>query len=104
MRTYPRNFQLYCGNQPGIRGRAPTLGRTFVDGPARARVYDKIATFVPPPKGVTREGVLSLNEKMLEQWREQLEPNWSSGTLIPKSVAEAYWKVKNGDSTHIKQR
>src|ERR1700752_2836885 len=38
---------------------------TRVDGADRARVYDKMAALDPPPAGVTREGVLQLNEQML---------------------------------------
>ena len=70
------------------------LGR--VDETERRKVYDKIASFVPPPAGVTREGVLSLDQKMLDLWRDQVEPTWAVNTTIPKEVAEAYWRVKNG--------
>jgi len=70
------------------------LGR--VDETERGKVYDKIASFVPPPAGVTREGVLSLDQKMLDLWRDQVEPTWAVNTTIPKEVAEAYWRVKNG--------
>src|SRR5262249_22173481 len=38
------------------------------EGSDRARLYDKLATFVPPPPGVTREGMLQLNEKMMDDW------------------------------------
>jgi len=70
------------------------LGR--VNETERGKVYDKIASFVPPPAGVTREGVLSLDQKMLDLWRDQVEPTWAVNTTIPKEVAEAYWRVKNG--------
>ena len=70
------------------------LGR--VDETERAKVYEKIASFVPPPAGVTREGILSLDQKMLDLWRDQVEPTWAVNTTIPKEVAEAYWRVKNG--------
>jgi hypothetical protein len=72
------------------------LGR--VDETERGKVYDKIASFVPPPAGVTREGILSLDQKMLDLWRDQVEPTWAVNTTIPKEVAEAYWRVKNGDT------
>jgi hypothetical protein len=62
----------------------------------RGKIYDKIASFAPPPKGVTREGVLQLNGEMLESWRVQLEDTWALSTPITKEVAEAYWRVKNG--------
>ena len=34
----------------------------------RALVYDRMAMIVPPPAGVTREGVLALDEAMLDVW------------------------------------
>ena len=66
-----------------------------VDETDRGKVYDKIASFVPPPAGVTRQGVLNLDQKMLDLWRNQVEPTWMVNTTIPKEVAEAYWRVKN---------
>ena len=47
-----------------------------VNGEDRARVYETIAAFVPPPAGVTREGVLQLDETMLERWKSALEFTW----------------------------
>jgi ferric-dicitrate binding protein FerR (iron transport regulator) len=70
------------------------LGR--VDEAERGQIYDKMASFVPPPEGVTREGVLKLDAKMLELWRDRLEPTWAVSTYLPKKVAEAYWRMKNG--------
>src|SRR6185295_18082478 len=67
-----------------------------VEPGARAKIYDRLAFFVPPPKGVTREGILQLDEKMLEAWREDLEDSWTNYTSVTKGIAEAYWKVKNG--------
>jgi len=67
-----------------------------VDERERVQVYEKIASFVPPPPGVTREGVLQLNQEMLEKWRDHLEWDWGYSTPFPKQVAEAFWKVKNG--------
>jgi hypothetical protein len=74
-----------------------------VDGEDRARVYDKMAALFPPPAGVTREGVLALNQQMLDAWREELERTWMGvGKGVPKPIAEAYWKVKNGLSRRLK--
>ncbi len=57
----------------------------------RVRVYEKMAAFVPPPAGVTREGVLKLDHKMLEQWRYSLEVVWGTGGKgMLKNAAE--WK------------
>jgi hypothetical protein len=74
-----------------------------VDGEDRARVYDKMAALFPPPAGVTREGVLALNQQMLDAWREELERTWMGvGKGVPRPIAEAYWKVKNGLSRRLK--
>jgi len=76
---------------------------TRVDGDDRARVYDKMATLFPPPAGVTREGVLALNQTMLDAWRDAMETTWMGfGKGVPKPLAEAYWKMKNGLSRRLK--
>jgi len=60
-----------------------------VDEPQRASVYDVLVRFVPPPDGVTREGVLNLDQRMLDRWWNDLgfddisvwrywERSWSS--------------------------
>jgi hypothetical protein len=67
-----------------------------VEPAARAKIYDKLAAFVPPPKGVTREGILELDEQMLEAWKVELEENWVGQTPVTKGIAEAYWRLKNG--------
>lgn len=38
----------------------------------RGLVYDRLARFVPAPAGVTREGILRLDQKMLDLWWNQL--------------------------------
>jgi hypothetical protein len=56
----------------------------------RGRVYDRLASFVPPPAGVTRDGILRLDQNMLDQWWNELgfgdvalwrhwERGWKSG-------------------------
>jgi hypothetical protein len=42
------------------------LSRTT--GAERAQVYDRFATLVSPPPGVTRDGVLDLDQSMLDLW------------------------------------
>lgn len=42
----------------------------------RARVYERLAAFSPPPEGVTREGVVGLDRAMLDAWKVNLEGNW----------------------------
>ncbi len=75
------------------------------DGADRERLYDKLASFVPPPPGVTREGMLRFDEKMTSQWLDVLEPMWTGnpgGKMVPKKVADAYFKVRNGLSRRLK--
>ena len=77
-----------------------------VNGEDRIRVYEKMAAFVPPPPGVTREGVLRLDEQMLETWKNELESSWTSGSGgkgVPKPIKDAYWKVKTGLSRRLKE-
>lgn len=42
----------------------------------RDKVYDALSAYVEPPADVTREGILSLNKKMLESWRIEVESAW----------------------------
>ena len=76
-----------------------------VNGDDRVRVYEKMAAFVPPPPGVTREGILQLDHQMLDTWKNELESSWTSGSGkgVPKPIKEAYWKVKNGLSRRVKE-
>ena len=73
-----------------------------VDGEDRVRVYDKIVAFVPPPGGVTREGVLQLDPAMLESWRYALESTWSSGGKVTKTNIGADSKQKGSPSKLLK--
>jgi FecR protein len=43
-----------------------------VDDANRGRVYDRLAALVPPPATVTREGILRLDQNMLDLWWNQL--------------------------------
>ncbi len=43
-----------------------------VEGTDRARVFDKLTAYSPMPSGITREGVLQLDPKMLKQWFPRL--------------------------------
>jgi hypothetical protein len=36
------------------------------------RIYDALAALVPPPTGVTREGILRVDRRMLDRWWDQL--------------------------------
>ena len=76
---------------------------TRVDSEDRARVYDRMAALGPPPPSVTREGILALDRTMLNAWRDSLELTWMGvGKGVPKPIAEAYWRVKNGLSRRLK--
>jgi len=44
--------------------------------PERAAVYDRLAALVPPPPGVTRDGALRLDSRMLSLWRASLQDFW----------------------------
>jgi len=39
----------------------------------RGRVYERLAMLVPPPSGVTRDGILRLDQNMLDLWWNQLD-------------------------------
>ncbi|MFP5261199.1 MAG: zf-HC2 domain-containing protein [Blastocatellia bacterium] len=47
-----------------------------VDGGERARVLDRMVALVGLPEGVTRQGVLSLDQRMLEDWKDELYRVW----------------------------
>jgi hypothetical protein len=55
-----------------------TLWHLFprVRGAERARLYERMAALIAPPKGVTREGVLKLDKGMLNLWKKELEWAW----------------------------
>jgi hypothetical protein len=38
----------------------------------RSRIYDRLARLIPPPRGVTREGVERADRAMLDAWWERL--------------------------------
>ncbi len=44
-----------------------------VNGVERSAVYDRLAALVPPPPGVTREGILRLDLTMLDSWWNALD-------------------------------
>ena len=45
------------------------LSRT--DDSGRAQVYDRLSALVPPPNGVTRDGICSLNHQMLDRYWDE---------------------------------
>ncbi|HKC63018.1 MAG TPA: FecR family protein, partial [Pyrinomonadaceae bacterium] len=47
-----------------------------VSGADRAHVYDRMSELIPPPQGVTKEGVMKLDKGMLDLWKKGLEWAW----------------------------
>ncbi|HEX8491564.1 MAG TPA: FecR domain-containing protein [Pyrinomonadaceae bacterium] len=47
-----------------------------VEGAERRRVYERMAALIPPPAGVTREGIMRLDKGMLASWKTELEWAW----------------------------
>jgi len=43
-----------------------------MQGTERGRVYDRMAELVPPPEGVSREGILRTDRPMLDRWWNEL--------------------------------
>jgi hypothetical protein len=43
-----------------------------VEGDARAHIHDRLASLVPPPAGVSRDGVLRGDRTMLDAWWDEL--------------------------------
>lgn len=42
----------------------------------RGLVYDRLATIFPPPRVITRKGILRLDPKQLDRWKAELETFW----------------------------
>ena len=57
---------------------------TRVEGNDRTRVYERMVALAPPPDSVTREGVLQLNEQMLQLWKGELETTWEGESRLHK--------------------
>jgi FecR protein len=80
------------------------------DGPARAGVYDRLASLVAPPPSVTREGVLALNSQMLDLywnaldlgdisiWRMWEQSSSPGATPLPQMPRQKQLLLKNAPS------
>jgi len=55
-----------------------------VEGKERELVFDRMAMLAPPPKDVTREAVLRLDDKTLHLWKGYLENSWSNDSGLKK--------------------
>lgn len=42
----------------------------------REDVFDALAKYAAPPAGVTRDGIMKLDRKMLDDWRDEVERLW----------------------------
>ena len=71
---------------------------TRLGGAERALVYERLAVLSPAPVGVTRDGVLQLDEEMLKLWKPQLESTWSNDSALRK----AWIKVWTGALGKVK--
>jgi len=47
-----------------------------VRGAEREKVYERMAALIPPPAGVTKEGVMQLDKGMLDLWKKGLAWAW----------------------------
>jgi hypothetical protein len=47
-----------------------------VEGEQRSRVLERMIKLVGLPKGVTRKGVMQLNQEMLDTWKDELDTVW----------------------------
>jgi hypothetical protein len=47
-----------------------------VNAQARGMIYDRLAQLLPPPPEVTRDGIVTLNPKMLDAWRKVVSQLW----------------------------
>src|SRR6185503_21122134 len=61
-----------------------------VEGADRDRVYDRLAQLISPPQTVTKDGVLRLDQQMLNLWLQELDKvranHFSSPNLAPGSI------------------
>ncbi len=62
-----------------------------VNGNDRVLVYERMAELVPPPQGVTREGVLALDQRMLDAWKDKLKFYWSDHSSPPMKFLKKEW-------------
>jgi hypothetical protein len=67
----------------------------------RERVYDRLASLVAPPTGVTREGVLQLNEQMLQLWRDRMQATWRGESQLQKTPG--LWLSAVGEARGLKR-
>lgn len=65
------------------------LARTM--GEERGRVFDSLAAVMPPPSGVTREGIVAGDRRMLDRWWDELGLHSAS-----------WWRMWKGPAPQIR--
>jgi hypothetical protein len=71
-----------------------------MNGKDRERVYARMAELVPPPDGVTREGVLQLDQEMLKRWRDRID---SKSQSLPLAMRDFLGTIRSGIKRHLNQ-
>ena len=64
-----------------------------VNSDDRALVYERLSTLAPPPQGVTREGVLQLDESMLRLWKGHLDNIWTGASPLKKGWIDVWTRT-----------
>lgn len=59
----------------------------------RVLVYERLSTLAPPPEGVTREGVLQLDETMLRLWKGHLDNIWTGASPLRKGWIDVWTRT-----------
>jgi hypothetical protein len=62
----------------------------------RASVYDRLVSLIAPPDDVTRDGMLAMNQSMLESYQTALQPLWisESSPWLRKAIRDMLDKPK----------
>ncbi|HSU89057.1 MAG TPA: zf-HC2 domain-containing protein [Terriglobia bacterium] len=47
-----------------------------LDPESRGLIYDRLAQLLPPPSGVTRDGIIALDRAMLDSWKKVVSQLW----------------------------
>jgi hypothetical protein len=62
--------------------------------PTRARVYERLASLVPPPVSVTRDRVLRGESGALQRWRTELQPEWTTEPPLWKHLLNTLRRLR----------
>lgn len=68
-----------------------------VDEGQRVLVYDRFRGLAPPPAGVTKEGILRLDQPMLDQW-------WNALGFDDISVWRRWERSWSGVATPVREK